>query len=145
MADLDLFIQEICRIRNITDPEVTLGCDGDTEKCIVTCIVRDKNEKDDEVVENFKATGKNRVLTVAKVDGVPETRRNVELLLDSLNLPQVRENFKVVSDLKLVNIMSGIQSCTSMHSCPYCEGSKIDQSSGKPTTGRGRRAQDFQW
>ena len=40
-------------------------------------------------------------------------------------------------DLKLANIILGIQSCSSLYSCPYCEGSKVDDS-GKPTNGRGQ-------
>ena len=50
----------------------------------------------------YKSTGKNRVLVVGKVDGVPETRHNVELLLNSLKLPEVSEDFEVVCDLKLI-------------------------------------------
>ena len=35
VCDLNLFVDEICRVRNIKEPEVKLGCDGDTEKCVV--------------------------------------------------------------------------------------------------------------
>ena len=74
---------------------------------------------------------------MSKADGIPETRANIETLLDSLNLPELEENFQLVCDLKLANIILGIQSCSSLYSCPYCEGSKVDES-GKPTNGRGR-------
>ena len=42
-----------------------------------------KNEEyEDHVLDEFKSTGKKRVLCVAKVDGVPEIRHNIKLLLD---------------------------------------------------------------
>ena len=78
VVDLNLFVDEICKIRNIKEPEVTLGCDGDTEKCIVTMVIREAGETDDEAPANYKPTGKNRVFTIAKVDEVPENRHNVE-------------------------------------------------------------------
>ena len=53
-----------------------------------------------------------------------------------LNLPDFKEDFQITCDLKLINIVAGIQSCTSLYSCPYCEGSKVALESGKATTGR---------
>ena len=52
------------------------------------------------------------------------------------NYPHKTEDFQLVCDLKLANIILGIQSCSSLYSCPYCEGSKVDKD-GKPTNGRG--------
>ena len=54
----------------------------------------------------------------------------------SASLPELEDNFQLVCDLKLANIILGIQSCSSLYSCQYCEGSKVDDS-GKPTNGRG--------
>ena len=125
VCDLNLFVDEICKIRNIEAPEVQLGCDGDTEKCIVTMVIREAGQVDDEAPTNYKPTGKNRVFTIAKVDEVPENRHNVVKLLDSLNLPEFKKDFQITCDLKLINIVAGIQSCSSLYSCPYCEGSKV--------------------
>ena len=50
----------------------------------------------------------------------------------------VKEDFQITCDLKLINIVAGTQSCTSLYSCPYCEGSKVALESGKATTGRGK-------
>ena len=72
------------------------------------------------------------------MDDVPENRHNIEKLLDSLNLPNFREDFQITCDLKLIKIVAGIQSCSSLYSCPYCEGSKVSNESGKPTSGRGK-------
>ena len=139
VIDFEMFMTEIARVRGYEDPEVILGCDGDSEKVILTCIIRDMNQEENEnTLDNYNYTGKNRVLTLCKADGVPETRQNVEKLLGTLNLSEARREIKIVSDLKLVNIMAGIQSCTSLYACPYCEGSKVSGNTGMPTNKRGR-------
>ena len=99
------------------------------KKCHMTwtCIIKEEGYEEvdeDNGIKDFKPTGQKRVLTIAKADGVPEIRANVEILLDSLNLPELTEDFQLVCDLKLANIILGIQSCSSLYSCPYCEGSK---------------------
>ena len=45
---------------------------------------------------------------VAKVDGVPENRHNIEILLNSLNLPDLAQDFQLGCDLKFCNIILGI-------------------------------------
>ena len=39
--------------------------------------------------------------------------------------------------MKVVNIVFGISSYTSMHGCPYCEGFKVDDKTGEKPTKRG--------
>ena len=49
----------------------------DSEKAILTCIIRDKNQEEDEnTLDNYKDTGKNRVLILFKADGVPIQRKH---------------------------------------------------------------------
>ena len=38
----------------------------------------------------------------------------------------INDNFQVVCDFKLINIIIGIQTCASRYSCPYCIGCKLD-------------------
>ena len=108
---------------------------------MVTAIIMEENEnltEDDELVlDSYKPTGKNRVLVVGKVDGVPENRHNVELLLDSLKLPELNQEIEVVCDLKLVAIIIGIQTSSAMFGCPYGECVKIDEESNEMTNKRG--------
>ena len=63
----------------------------------------------------------------ARVDGVPETYSNLTQLLSPLNLPALDKEFGVVCDLKVINILVGLQSCSSRHSCPYCQGAKRNE------------------
>ena len=54
--------------------EIILGADGDTEKCIITCIIKDENyelNNEDVNSKDFKPTGQKRVLCLAKADGIP--------------------------------------------------------------------------
>ena len=64
-------------------------------------------------------------ITILTLLAILETTLQGEKLLDSLNLPDFREDFQITCDLKLINIVAGIQSCSSLHSCPYCEGCKV--------------------
>ena len=42
----------------------------------------------------------------------------------------------LIADLKLIDILCGIQSTSSIHCCPYCTGNKVDKC-GKPTNKKG--------
>ena len=53
----------------------------------------------DEVIEveslsKYKNTGQNRVLLLAKADDVPESRENYDILLNSLDLHNVSNEFE---------------------------------------------------
>ena len=92
---------------------------------------------DEETLKKYKATGSKRVLIAAKVDDIPENRQNIEILINSLNLPALAFDFKVVCDLKLTNLLLGIQSCTASFGCPYGEFFKIDPITFKSTNRKG--------
>ena len=66
-----------------------------------------ESSEDNLSLDVFKPTGQNRVLILAKADEVPENRHNIEIILSSLNLPDVANDFQLVCDLKLTNIILG--------------------------------------
>ena len=54
VIDFEMFVTEIARVRGYEDPEVILGCDGDSEKIILTCIIRDMNQEENEnTLDNY--------------------------------------------------------------------------------------------
>ena len=57
--------------------------------------------------------------------------------MDTLNLPEFSQNCKIGSDLMVINIFLGLQSCSSIHPCPYCMGYKINKK-GLKTNQKGR-------
>ena len=83
-----------------------------------------------------KSTGCKKCLIVGRVDNVPENRGNVKVLVDKLHLPALQSEFKIVADIKLLDIMCGLQSTSSIHPCPYCTGAKLDKN-GRETNGKG--------
>ena len=72
----------------------------------------------------------------ATVDNIPECYFNSKVMLDKLNLNEINQDFKIVCDLKVVDILLGIQSTSSTHSCPYCHSHKVDKN-GQATNKRG--------
>ena len=84
----------------------------------------------------YKSSSTHRVIIGARVDNVPECYYNLKVLLDSLNLHDLSKNYRLVCDLKVMNMLLGIQSCSSMHPCPYCNGYKFDKM-GKKTNQKG--------
>jgi hypothetical protein len=70
-----------------------------------------------------KSTSADRMQLLAIVPNIAENRHNVQLVLDSLtNLPGLE--FTVSSDLKVLNILSGVQQASCKHPCPYCHWTK---------------------
>ena len=66
-----------------------------------------ESSEDNISLNEFKPTGQRRVLILAKADEVPENRHNIEIILTALNLPDVANEFQLVCDLKLTNIILG--------------------------------------
>ena len=118
----------IAGIRDIKKTKLTLGLEGNTNQLVISGIITDSEASDKEENESdFNPGGSKRVLMLAKADGVPETYHNVKILLDSLDLPSLSKDFQIVCDLKMINIILGIQSCSSKFGCPFCEGYKVNE------------------
>ena len=67
---INSFIEEACKERGIKIPFM----EGSVDNCIVAAVLLDKDDAEEELIEKYKATGSKRVLLLAKVAGVPETR-----------------------------------------------------------------------
>ena len=57
---------------------------------------------------------------------MPESRANYDILLNSLDLHNISDEFQIVCDFKLINIILGLQTCASRYSCAFCIGCKLD-------------------
>ena len=62
--------------------------------------------------EQFKDTSTKRVIILAHVDDIPENYHNISIILEKLNIHQLYMEYKLVSDLKLYNILLGLTSCS---------------------------------
>ena len=81
---------------------------------MATLAVIPKYEKDKQgrkaeklVKDRSKSTGAKRCLVVGRIDAVPENRTNVKVLIENLDLPEIKKDFAVVADLKLIDILCG--------------------------------------
>ena len=137
-TDLNNLVKMVCAKRNIDEEtsKVVLGVDGGQGKLIITASIipegeKEKSERAKEANEKdrYKSTGVKRTLIVARVDEVPECYENLEIVISRLKLA-------LVCDVKLIDILVGLQGCSSMYPCPYCLGCKLDES-GKPTNQKG--------
>jgi hypothetical protein len=69
--------------------------------------------------QQAKSTSADRMLLLAVVPDLSENFYNLQLIVDSLpSLFSV--DFTVSSDLKVLNLLSGIQQSSCRHPCPYC-------------------------
>ena len=143
--DLNTLIMLACEKRELNEEQVSVvfGIDGGQNKLIATmAIVPDveksgeERRKETDYKKQSKSTGCKKCLVVGRVDNVPENRENVKVLVEKLNLPELQKDFKIVADIKLIDIMCGIQSTSSTHPCPYCKGAKLDKN-GRETNGKG--------
>ena len=104
VKDLPPFLTKIAQLRGIDKPKLTLGIDGNTNQLVISGIVSDGDDSENDDKSDFNNRGSKRVLLLAKADGVPETYHNIKILLDSLDLPSLSEDFQIVCDLKIINI-----------------------------------------
>ena len=81
--------------------------------------------------KRHKHSSVKETLILAAVEEIPETRENVKTVLDKLNLHSEKFSFTLNSDLKLINIIIGIQGHSSSCPCPFCEWLKKDGFNGK--------------
>ena len=117
--DIESFIDYILKDRKY-DPHshiVRIGLDGgggmfkiimniiDTAGCQPSC--------------SFQDTGVRKTIFIAAVEKIKETYANIKSILSKIqNLDKIK--FFICSDIKLINIICGIQSCSAKHPCPYC-------------------------
>ena len=72
--------------------------------------------------EDFLSSGVKKLFIIALVENITENYFNISKVLQLLDLEHL--HFKFVSDLKVANIVCGLQSHSSMHPCCYCDATK---------------------
>ena len=88
--------------------------------------LKDSKEKSDSKKQK-KDTAVTATYLLAVVENIPETRANVKIVLDRLNLSKIEVGDCIAADYKLINILVGIQGHQSSCPCAYCEWPKKDQ------------------
>jgi len=128
--DRDVLLDFICVERNIDKNSAALavGMDSGQKRMLVTLTVDGlEKETDDESLTkgiNFKETSTKKVIILAHVDDIPETYENISKILSKLNIHNLYLEYKLVADLKLYNIILGLTTCSSRHTCYICKSFK---------------------
>ena len=94
---------------------VVLGIDGGKNNLKI-CLNWSKKTKDS---NKWKLIGPKHSLVLASVCDVPETYGNIKVLFDLIKLDEIDVDFKLSTDLKLVNIICGKQTNSSKYPCAY--------------------------
>ena len=145
LIDINVIVSLICEKRGLDGNEVVviLGVNGGQHKLIITLAIcpsyekpKTERQKEASIKNRYKSTSTHRVVIGARVDNIPECYYNLKVMLDKLKLNEINQDFKIVCDLKVVDILLGIQSTSSTHCCPYCHGHKVDKN-GQATNKRG--------
>ena len=127
--DLDALIAKVISTRKIVEPLILVGCDGGLGSFLVTLVVLDQTW--DYKLEKFKPTGFPRLLVPAKVREIPESTHNLRVIFDEMKINEVSKKYKIIGDLKVYNMLLGMQSSGSLHPCPYGLCYKVDQNGHK--------------
>ena len=89
-------------------------------------------KKKKKATKEFLNNGVKKVFILALVQDIPEKYENVQKIMELLDIDELKHSFSV--DLKLQNVMCGMQSHGSTHPCVYCEGSKPWEEPSNPRT-----------
>ena len=126
--DVNAFVRHVLLSRGHLGKAVLkkIGADGggDFFKVCLNLIL-DQDQKSPEKKkpagssDRFKDSGVKKLLIIAIVQGIPETYRNVKVIMGFLDLQNF--DFTLASDLKLINILYGLQSHSCTYPCVYCE------------------------
>ena len=109
-----ILLDFICFERNIekNSAELAVGMDSGQKRMLVTLTVEDNsNETSVDKIKTFKDTSPKNVIILAHVDDIPENYENVSIILTKLNIQNLYQEYQLVADLKLYNIILGLTTC----------------------------------
>ena len=122
--DLKSFIDHVMEQRNycLEDTLVKVGIDGGQGFFKICLNLISRRGSQSCARSNSKAdSGVKGLFVLCIVPNMPESFVNIESCLDEVSLLSHGIEFVLATDLKVANILSGIQSHGASHPCCYCE------------------------
>ena len=138
--NLNGLIDEVIRHRNIqvSDMFIRIGLDGGGgffKLCLSIFDVNSPESVITKAAKKYKDTGVKKVLLIAISPGIQENYINVKKIWLETKIHQLKYKYMIATDLKLINIILGLQNHSSLHPCPWCEANKYNlQNKGKQRT-----------
>ena len=131
-TDLNDFVQELLDVREVSphDSLSKLSLDNGGGFFKVSLSIIDKNEEKNhpgnqkKPKQNLKkpsslSSGVKKIFIISIAENISETHKNIQKILKPLCLEKIK--FIVACDLKIANLLCGIQSHASKHPCCYCD------------------------
>ena len=134
VKDLHYIIREYIARNHVSNPRVALAQDGGNEKFLVGLSIFDMDRLGIVDICGYSSGGRRKTLVIAASNRCKELRPNMEAVLGPLCLVKLEYRTILPSDLKAANLLMGIGPHTSLCPCLYCEASKLDDNTGRPTT-----------
>lgn len=140
-TDITLLIEKVIEERDITDPLIRIGLDGGRGFMKVCLSIFNLDEKAKEfwstkrLGERFQDSGVKKVLILGIVPDIQENYVNIKRLWLETGIDRIARKFTIATDLKLCNILLGLQSHSSTHPCCWCNITKGNlENKGTPRT-----------
>ena len=112
--------------RKVLKPFYSIGVDSG-QNCLLATITQYETgpHQPHQEQETRKEGGTNRVLVIAAIDQVEESRQSAQfLLIEKLKVNQFESLGYIVCDLKFVGIVTGLCNGLPSYGCPYCLGKR---------------------
>ena len=118
--NLDILLDFIIQERDMTSEKVKVNVEKDSgqQRMLVVLQIGDGIEK------AVKDASTKRAIIIAFVDDIPESYQNLSIIHNKLKIHLIPQHYKIISDLKLYNIILGLMECGSRHGCYICKGLK---------------------
>ena len=138
IKDLHYVIREYVRRKGVKNPRVAIGQDGGGNNKYLVCLAIYDMDNLGVDICGYSSGGRRRALVIAACNRCKEFRKNLDSVLSGLYLVKLEYRTILPSDLKAANLLMGIGPHSSLCPCIYCEASKLDDKTGKPTTGKAK-------
>lgn len=123
-------IEYVKSSRKIVNEHLKIGIDGGGDFLKICLSIQSPNNSTSdellqaEISEDSKDTGVKKVILLCIAPKVQENYKNVSMLWSALNIDDL--DYTIATDLKLANILTGLQNHASEHPCIYCDAKKSE-------------------
>lgn len=129
--DIPALIKHVCETREIEfeATNVKFGIDGGGGflKVCLTIMLKEVETRSRKTIDRtHRFSSVKKLLIIAIVPDIPETYGNMMTIFNLLDINQLDFDFTYAVDLKLANILGGIQAHGSSYPCVWCEAPKCD-------------------